>query len=674
MRKISWLVLLTALLACLFVSGAVIAQTRTVEAQTWDVIIDDIDTTANEFDVTELQTLDFTGSFTFGSRDISLSNLDSIQNIEVRVNGDRLEEECRENEGTFCVTNNIIERSIRYYFPEPVNNETVNVEISYTVVGALRIYPNGDQIQWQAIPQRHSYPIESATVTIEFPEGFAPRQGTDPIASEGAPGIFTVTDTTVTLQTTRSVFANEKFSVRIQYPHDPNARMASWQPASDAEVQYEERTKPLIQLVLGGLGILLLIGGPLAAYALWSSRGREVSVIVPAFISEPPAEIHPALAGLFIDGSVQTRHILSTLFDLARRGYLKIEETRYGGVPSFSFVKSDVTPAGDTLSYYEKHLFDAVFSDGNTRSLDSMKNKFYSELSSLRRMVNDEIAERKYINPNRKSLERTFSGFQRPLLFGGIALAFFGFTNLQDPQEGFVGDFALNILLFGVALLVTSFTLRFLAGKISPYTKQGVEARKKTEAFKKFLEDREKFRELGYTSQTFETYLPYAIAFGMDREWLQRFQTVQTVESPVWYVPVFVNPTPYVYTDTGSMNGSDSGAASDLSGLFGSSDEPGGSSPNISLDSMSSGMSSSLGALSLGLGGFLNNAASAMTSAPAPVITTPSYSSSSDSGSSWGGSSGSDSGGWSSGDSGGGWSGGGDSGGGDSGGGGSDFG
>ncbi|NIP92549.1 MAG: DUF2207 domain-containing protein, partial [Akkermansiaceae bacterium] len=62
-------------------------------------------------------------------------------------------------------------------------------------------------------------------------------------------------------------------------------------------------------------------------YRAWSRHGRdpEQRSIAPAY--EPPEGMTPAEMGTLIDNRPDSRDIISTLVDLAVRGYVKIEET-----------------------------------------------------------------------------------------------------------------------------------------------------------------------------------------------------------------------------------------------------------------------------------------------------------------------------------------------------------
>ncbi len=86
-------------------AGTVVAQDRTVTWQRWDVTIDNVNTTRNQFDVTESYDVRFDGQFTFGSVVIPTDRLDSIGSIQVTEEGQTLQGNCSQRAGTYCATN-----------------------------------------------------------------------------------------------------------------------------------------------------------------------------------------------------------------------------------------------------------------------------------------------------------------------------------------------------------------------------------------------------------------------------------------------------------------------------------------------------------------------------------------------------------------------------------------
>src|SRR5690606_14996702 len=158
----------------------------------------------------------------------------------------------------------------------------------------------------------------------------------------------------------------------------------------------------LVNLGVGALSFLILLGGPLSIVGLWYTRGRDPKVgPVPTYISEPPSDLPPAVVGSLIDEKADVRDIMSTIIDLARRGYMVMEETQEPGFlgigmnRTFTFKRTDKS-VDDGLRPYEKRVMNRIFTSGSDeRTLDSLKNKFYTVIPKVKTDLYKELVGEK---------------------------------------------------------------------------------------------------------------------------------------------------------------------------------------------------------------------------------------------------------------------------------------
>lgn len=611
------------------------AQTRSVFWERWDVVINNIDTQANRFDVQEIYDVNFTGAFTFGSRVIEPTNLENITDILVYQDNEPMRAACSEQPGTYCVQNTTDGISIRYYFFEPIRNGSAQFRILYTVVGALRVYEGGDQLWWTAIPSEHfGFTIGSSTITVEMPPGYGPREGIDRVDTYGAPGEIQVSGTRIQARATEAITGDERFEIRVQYPHDPNASAPGWQGDFDTRRAYEENVKPLVDLGVLLLALLFFIGGPLAVFGFWYTRGRDPKVgPVPEYLSEPPSDLPPAVVGTLLDEKADTRDIMSTIIDLARRGYVVMEEdqtTGFFGIGvnrEFVFKRTDKPLDGD-LRGFERRVLNAIFSRNRMeRSLDSLRNKFYTVIPSVKNDLYSELVEENLFNTSPNTIRTLWNvlGVVLLVIAGGMFV--------------FLVSFGGALVCLPLAVGVTA-ALTFAFGQHMPAkTRHGAEQAAKWNAFREYLRNLEKYDSVEEAASRFNDYLPYAVAFGLERSWMNKFSGVERMPIPYWYYPTYVGG-PY----RGGYVAGTPLPRPDYSDIARAGD--GGFSVDTMADSLAGGLQS----VSDGLTEMLNSASRVITSQPQQ----------------------SSSGSWGSGGSG--WSGGGFSGGGSSGGGSSGFG
>ena len=138
----------------------------------------------------------------------------------------------------------------------------------------------------------------------------------------------------------------------------------------------------------------------------WYRKGRDPRVRESVTVMyEPPKfdnqPLTPAEVGTLIDEKLDPRDITSTIVGLAVKGYIKIEETKKEGM---IFDKTDydlikVKDLDTNLGPFESELMKSLFSDsprGVRVLVSSLKNKFYTNLPELKKILYGELIRKKY--------------------------------------------------------------------------------------------------------------------------------------------------------------------------------------------------------------------------------------------------------------------------------------
>ena len=633
-------VLFLVVLLCAVLPSAALAQDKTLYWETYDV---DITVQPDGcFRVVETQQLVFTsGTFRFGIRHIPTDNLSSISDIAVGEAGGVLYKDSASGDPfTFSTSEGAGELNIRYNFP-PTTDDDRTIVIEYTVCGGLLYYPDGDQLVWKAVPSNDVFPIQNASVTVHLPDGAT----VDNYDATGPLGTATLIDNNRGVRFVASEPirpGSQDFAVRVQWPHGLVAgEPADWQVAMDRQ----DQITPVANVGGLALTVFVLVAGLLALYLLWYSKGRDAPAKLPAeWIPEPPSDLPAGMVGTLVDERADNKDVIATLVDLARRGVLAIQEETKPGAFGIGESREFVYHLEDTtlpMRPYEKLLVDKFFGDDTEKRLSDLRDKFYSNMGQIKQGLYQAVVDE---NLFPKSPESTRT---RYAVLGVLALGLafiLGCVLLMALIN--LSDFALCL---PIALAVPAIGLIILARYMPRKSPAGAEEAAKWLAFKRYMEDIEKYTKVDEVKEIFDRYLPYAIAFGLENSWIQAFSRVDTAMPP-WYFPgPYTGPRPrrYIWWGMGPMTGGMGGP---------SMPSEGGKPPTLS--EMSRGAGASLTGMSAGMGAMLSSSAGALTSRPAPQPGSGS----------WGGSSWSGGGGFS----GGGWSGGGGFGGG--GGGGSSFG
>jgi hypothetical protein len=414
---------------------------------------------------------------------------------------------------------------------------------------------------------------------------------------------------------TRRLDAGEEFEVRVEFtPGIVDGTTPAWQARADAiaaereaELTYRQKWGPIAALGFGLLGLLLAGGGCAALYALWYRFGRDRPVeLVADYLPEPPDTLSPGMAGTLLDETVDMEDVLATLVDLARRKAISITEDKEEGFfrSSTDFVyrreRTDVE-----LMPYEEKLIKSVFGGDDEVRLSDLKNKFHSKLDGIKKSMYQAVTDAGYFPKNPESVRSQYGCLGIFGIFLGVGLGVF--------LVSVFGDLTSAAVLPGVGLAVVAIGLLILARHMPRKTVKGAEEAARWQAFKNYLEDIDKYSDLEVQKEIWDQWLPYAIAFGFEKQYIRKFEQVDA-PAPGWYFPSPSMYGPYRrrYYGTpwaGPVILSGGGGSLPSGGERGSA---GGS-----LSDMSRGMGTSLTAMSAGLGTMLNSASSTFTSRPA---------------------------------------------------------
>lgn len=275
---------------------------------------------------------------------------------------------------------------------------------------------------------------------------------------------------------------------------------------------------------------------PLAALALLTMlylRGGRDADIGQAVAVEwnPPTELTPAEVGTLVDEHCDMADVVSTLVDLAARGYLVIEQTQSEKFLFFSskdyiFHKLQHTPGANepALLKHEQEFLRGLFLGSDEVSLSSLKNKFYTYLPDIRSGIFDALMNKNLFSSNPESTRTAYAGV-------GIVAAILGFVLLFVLSS--IGKSAWGAGLLGSGVLCLLFA-RAMPAKTVAGSKMLV----KCLGFARFVEvaEKERIKVLAQNDPTiFGRMLPYAMVLGVADQWADAFKDLLH-EPPNWYI------------------------------------------------------------------------------------------------------------------------------------------
>ncbi|MDD4409310.1 MAG: DUF2207 domain-containing protein [Candidatus Pacebacteria bacterium] len=270
----------------------------------------------------------------------------------------------------------------------------------------------------------------------------------------------------------------------------------------------------------------------------WYRYGRDPkgkNVIIPQY--SPLDGISPLESKTITTESVDLTNIGAEIIQLAIKGYLKIEKVTEKVLlfdnDGYKFIK--LKESDDGLTKYQSGMIKALFDQGRneitTFEIKKMAQEIGNSYSTNLRgfltsegpnIIYDRLTKEGYF-PNNPSDVKVVNGLISACMFLPMFIIpmILGFA-----IPGLIGLF----LFFGVL------TFSLLMPK---KTIKGVEAKEYLEGLKKYISvaeiERIKFHNAPEKSpEHFEELLPYAIIFGLEKEWAKKFESL--TYQPNWYV------------------------------------------------------------------------------------------------------------------------------------------
>ncbi len=415
-------------------------------------------------------------------------------------------------------------RDLKIYIPGAVDTTRI-VNIDYLVRNGIRFF-SGDardgyaEFYWNVTGNDWPVPIDHASAFVALPEnaagGLRAQAYTGAYGSKQSGATAEISGANVNFETTQGLPMRGGATIDIYIPQG-----AIKAPSQFTKLMWFLASNPILFLPLLTLAVM---------YGLWHAVGRDpdpgVSV-APQY--EPPKGICPAEAGTMVDDTVHPRDITSTIVDLAVRGYIKIEEKvdTFLVFHSKDYIFHLLKPReqwGPDLAPHERLMLETIFVDGSETLLSSLKNRFYTVIPAVRQNIMASLKGKGVylLDPG------SANGYSIAAAMT-IALVVIGLQVL-----GWVNLFYSVPLLLGCVLLSAVIWWLF-ARQMSAKTVAGARIRSAVLGFEEFMNRVDADRLKRMPPDTFEKFLPYAMALGVEHHWAQAFEGI-VQNPPSWYV------------------------------------------------------------------------------------------------------------------------------------------
>jgi uncharacterized membrane protein YgcG len=412
------------------------------------------------------------------------------------------------------------ERDLKIYIPGAVD-ATRTVEIDYAVRNGVRFFEDHDEFYWNVTGNDWPVPTDHAEAFVTFPPSAAgslrAQAFTGVYGSAERDATSNVKGSDVSFETNNPLPMRGGLTIDIYVP-----KGILEEPSSFTRVIWFLVSNPIVFLPLWTLAVM---------FTLWWYRGRDpdpgVSV---APMYEPPAGISPAEAGTLLEDTIHPRDITSTLVDLAVRGFVKIEEVDDKGLLFHhkDYVFRLLIPQREWqgLEPHERVMLENVFASGEETRLSSLKNRFYTALPAIREDIMSQLRQKgMYLVDPESANSYSFAAIL-------VIVAPYVIAQVTGYKDVFS-----SIGLLIASAVVSAIIWWLFARQMTAKTVKGGRTRVAVLGFQEFMNRVDADRLKHMPSNTFEKFLPYAMALGVEHQWAQAFAGIVT-SPPSWYVPV----------------------------------------------------------------------------------------------------------------------------------------
>lgn len=403
--------------------------------------------------------------------------------------------------------------------------------IRYRVLRAVSFTNALPELYWTATGNDWTFPIVKASVHFVPPDGVATTQvkvtsyvGASNRSGSKAPAKVEAGKTRIEIEAS-NLKPGQGLSVVFTLPAQSVSRPSEFLIA----MWYLKDWYPAVVLPLFTAIVL---------YTYWWCFGRDPAAGKAVGLEwDPPSTLTPAEVGTLIDERCDNPDVVSTLLDLAVRGYIKIREVPYSGGffylsnkdYEFALLRTD----WDGLRPYEQLFLTSLFSMDRTYA-SHQKGTFGAYLPQIREAIYGSLVGGGYFVRHPEEDRRIFHTTGIVLMLNSVAAL------VMTMRGGNWLPLAFGFYCAGVLTCIAASTM-------PKRTSKGCEIIRQCVSFRRFATMAEKRRVEAIAKEDptiFGRLLPYAIVLGCADKWAEQFKDI-VVLRPQWFEPLEQSGRPF---------------------------------------------------------------------------------------------------------------------------------
>lgn len=425
---------------------------------------------------------------------------------------------------------------------------TYTFTIVYSTNRQIGFFEKHDELSWNVTGNGWRLPITRAEAFIHLPKDTLIKEVIARTGRQGSLEEFYVSETkgsTIHVYTTKSLYAYHGLSVAVSF-----AKGYVQEPSMYQQLSWFIRDNIFVLLLVIALLLLIILSilGGIQSYRL-----NKSGTVIPLFF--PPKKMSPSQVG-YVNKMKYTSSLLAAdIVYLGVRKFLTITKDNKNGYKITFLHKRIEAKDYEIFNKYGTSLLKKLFATKDTIHI-ATHNK---EVEKASQLCKEHVTHEK--NRYMHSMETLvlISGFLSLV----IVLSLIGMFGISGAFLGTIGLGYFNTVMFQEVYQV--------------YTTAGRKLQDEIDGFKLYLTTAEldRMEMVGTppdrTPELYETYLPYAIALGVEKQWTKQFVSVFAKYN---YQPSWYDGTDFYYTS----NFYSSSFASSFSSTISSAATPPGSS------------------------------------------------------------------------------------------------
>jgi uncharacterized membrane protein len=406
---------------------------------------------------------------------------------------------------------------LKIYVPG-ATDATRTVIIEYSVDNATKFFDDHDEFYWNVTGNEWPVHIDAASATVFFPantSGALRAQSFYGVYGSSDKARSSVEGPSASFETPGPLPMRGGLTVDVYIP-----KGLLHEPSGLKKITRFVRSNPVLTLPFWAFAVM---------FGLWWMKGRDPDPgrsVAPMYA--PPDKMGPAEVGTLVDDSVNPRDITAVLVDMAVRGYIKIVEVQHKGLlfSSKDYELHLLKPREQwaDLTDYERAMLDRIFSmSGNMTRVSELRNHFYTVLPLMKSEIMGALKSKGMYAVDPDSAAGLW-------VLGALAVALPYVAAQVLKLADFTNSMGVTILCGIIAVVI----IVIFGKQLSATSLQGARTRVEILGFQEFMNRVDSDRLKRMPPDTFEKFLPYAMALGVEHRWAKAFEGI-IQNPPTWY-------------------------------------------------------------------------------------------------------------------------------------------